>query len=342
MLDIRLVMILIYSKLVKCMDTEEKRKHCPLCLLPIAHYKQVKQLDYGCFYWEVDCTDCGKFQIEERFDRFPEFDDVERVKLRFIIRNYLDEHAGPFKEIFKIENNHKSIIAAASIPKGVDDRINLILRYIASTTSNLGDYTPPSTYAIWCNRLFLANQDMFIKLHNALSQDKNWIKVESNNPQGKTKITLTLSGWEEVRKLHSRSGTGKQAFVAMWFHDDMDDLYSQAIKPALESAGYTPFCIKWQAHTQRIDDKIISEIRKSRILIADVTGQRQSVYYEAGFAHGLNIPVIWTCDGREESNLHFDTRQYHHILWKNYKDLRERLIERIEALGLDLSPSSHS
>ena len=37
------------------------------------------------------------------------------------------------------------------------------------------------------------------------------------------------------------------------------------------------------------------QIRKSKFLIADFTGQRGGVYYEAGFAYGLGLPVIWTC-----------------------------------------------
>ncbi len=32
-----------------------------------------------------------------------------------------------------------------------------------------------------------------------------------------------------------------------------------------------------------------------RFMIADFTGHRGGVYFEAGFAHGLGIPVIWTC-----------------------------------------------
>ena len=45
----------------------------------------------------------------------------------------------------------------------------------------------------------------------------------------------------------------------------------------------------------KIDDEIIGEIRRSRFLVADFThgdkGARGSVYYEAGFAYGLGLPV---------------------------------------------------
>lgn len=56
-----------------------------------------------------------------------------------------------------------------------------------------------------------------------------------------------------------------------------------------------------------------AEIRRSRFLVADFThdkkqGARGSVYYEAGFAHGLNIPVIFTA--RDGTKPHFDTSAY--------------------------------
>ena len=65
--------------------------------------------------------------------------------------------------------------------------------------------------------------------------------------------------------------------------------------------------------------------------MADFTGQRGGVYFEAGFAMGLGIPVIWTCRDTDINDLHFDTRQYNHIPWANPKELRVRLQNRIEA-----------
>ena len=88
--------------------------------------------------------------------------------------------------------------------------------------------------------------------------------------------------------------------------------------------------------TLTITDKIIAEIRRSRFLVADFThgcdGARGSVYYEAGFAHGLNIPVIFTA--REGTKPHFDTSTYPHIFWNrdNLPAFRTALTNRILAL----------
>ena len=76
---------------------------------------------------------------------------------------------------------------------------------------------------------------------------------------------------------------------------------------------------------------IVAEIRRSSLLVADFTGHRGGVYFEAGLAMGLGIPVIWTCRTDCVSELHFDTRQYNHIVWTDVPELKTKLVNRIAA-----------
>ena len=56
------------------------------------------------------------------------------------------------------------------------------------------------------------------------------------------------------------------------------------------------------------------------------------IYFEAGFAHGLKIPVIFTYRADVFEELHFDTRQFNHIRWKEPEELKEKLTNRIAAV----------
>ena len=131
----------------------------------------------------------------------------------------------------------------------------------------------------------------------------------------------------------------KQAFVAMWFSDDVKEVYEKGIEPAIRDAGYEPLIINRKETNNKIDDEIIAEIRKSKFVVADFTSgrvgdtliARGGVYYEAGFAQGLGLPVIWTCRDDCIGHIHFDTRQYNHIVWKTPKDLHQQLLRRIQA-----------
>jgi hypothetical protein len=49
-------------------------------------------------------------------------------------------------------------------------------------------------------------------------------------------------------------------------------------------------------------------------------------------AMGLNIPIIWTCKDTSMKDLHFDTRQFPHIVWTNSEDLYNCVpVTRLEA-----------
>ena len=125
----------------------------------------------------------------------------------------------------------------------------------------------------------------------------------------------------------------------MWFGPSMDDTWENGIRPGIENAGYEALRIDRKEHSNKIDDEIIAEIRRSRFVVADFThgedaGARGGVYYEAGFAHGLNIPVIFTCRKDVLEKIHFDTRQYNHIVWEEGKlaEFRKELANRIAAV----------
>jgi nucleoside 2-deoxyribosyltransferase len=149
-------------------------------------------------------------------------------------------------------------------------------------------------------------------------------------------ISIEINGWRKLSELKKSSGTDrKQAFVAMWFDKTMDSFYQNGIKQAIEADGTKCIRIDLQEHNNKICDEIIAEIRKSNYLVADFTGNRGGVYYEAGFAYGLGIPVIWTIHQDHLANVHFDTRQYNHIVYETEEELKERFLSRIQATIVD-------
>ena len=117
----------------------------------------------------------------------------------------------------------------------------------------------------------------------------------------------------------------------MSFSPEVRQLWTDVIKLATRAAGYEPLRIDSKQHNGKIDDEIMASIRAPRFVVSDFTGNRGGVYYEAGFAHGLGLPVIFMC--REGDELHFDIRQYNCIFWKpeNFEDAQSRLKNRILA-----------
>jgi nucleoside 2-deoxyribosyltransferase len=109
-------------------------------------------------------------------------------------------------------------------------------------------------------------------------------------------------------------------------------------------AGYDPKIVNAEPFNGDIVDKIITLINRARFVIADLTGQRQGVYFEAGYAKGLNITVIYTVRkdeiGPKPSKInpdplkvHFDLNHQNIITWKEdeLEGFQRRLKDRITA-----------
>ena len=177
---------------------------------------------------------------------------------------------------------------------------------------------------------YLAAQGWIIKGREIRSGATIW---DATN--GTYLCSVTVPGYQQVEQMQAAKQTS-QCFVAMWFDRSMDEAYDYGIEPAVEQAGYTPMRIDRKDDLiDKIDDAIIAEIRRSRFLIADFThgeqGARGGVYYEAGFAQGIGIPVIFLCQNDRMEDVHFDTRQFFHIVWDSPGDLKEKLYNRIVA-----------
>lgn len=134
---------------------------------------------------------------------------------------------------------------------------------------------------------------------------------------------------DEIRKSSALSQNG---FIAMSFHPDLNEIYSNGFQVAVLGAGYDPIRMDKIEHINRIDDEIIKQINSSKFIVADFTGHKGGVYFEAGYAMGIGLPIFWTCKKSDMPELHFDIRQFNCIDWDSPGDLAKRLSARIEAV----------
>jgi hypothetical protein len=148
---------------------------------------------------------------------------------------------------------------------------------------------------------------------------------------GEAAFQITISGWRQLEPVLRPGGEPGRCFVASWLDAQMDEPYRIGIEPAVKACGYTPVWMKDIPENKGITDRILSEIRRAEFIVADFTGQRQSVYFEAGFARALGREVIWCCRDDDIKSLHFDTKHFGHVVWKDSADLRVKLEASIRA-----------
>jgi len=83
--------------------------------------------------------------------------------------------------------------------------------------------------------------------------------------------------------------------------------------------------------TERITDRILESIMKAQYVIVDLTNERPNVFFEAGFAHGLDKTLIYVA--RHGTVIHFDIKDYPIIAFRNMKELKDGLIKRFTSLA---------
>lgn len=161
-------------------------------------------------------------------------------------------------------------------------------------------------------------------LENAV--DAGYLKRSGNH------YSLTAKAWDHLMGPAAGGAIPGRCFVAMSFSDEHSPIYTEAIQPAVLEAGYTSVWMKDVLTNEDINYRMIIEIRKAQFLIADFTGLKSGVYFEAGFALGLGRHVFWTTKRDNLKNIHFDTNHYQHIVWATYDALKSQLLEKIVAL----------
>ncbi|MDR3470594.1 MAG: hypothetical protein P4M09_02715 [Devosia sp.] len=237
-------------------------------------------------------------------------------------------------------------------PLGYADKIERFFLLLDRLSFNVGDSIELEAHLApnhrladdiraWCE---LANEGEFVALQQLLLAER---LIETSQIAD---YDLTPTGFERLEAVARRRPNTRTVFVAMWFDPSTEGAYEDGIKRALEDAGYEPVRVDRLHPEGKIDDEIIAQIRRARFIVADFTcgtvdtgaGQRQpihrgGVYYEAGFAQGLDIPVIWSVRQDQIGAVHFDTRQFPHITWTDVADLRKALYNRVAArIGLAL------
>ncbi len=278
----------------------------------------------------IDCSYCGKYYLMHSFETDVYQKDEEKfykvsswIRMQndeFNIRPEIDD------EKFKAVLNMKD--------KKIKEKFDLMMKYIKNTSSTNIDLDKIKI-ACWLKNddelgIFLGKMiDMdYISGVGVEKSAANTYIIFINNAE------LTFDGLEYVESLDEPNINSKKVFAAFYFSDEIKEIFDTEVRKAVEECGltYTRVSSLGTAHDMTIDDEIIAMIKSSRIIIADFTDHRNSVYFEAGYALGMQLPVIWTCKRAHFDRLSFDTRQYPHILWDTADDLRQQIINRIKII----------
>ena len=316
---------------------EGNAQTCPICKL---NDDQIVHKGSGLLASRTKCPRCKEFIIFDLIE-FTAPDSFFGPKLSAWIRDRNERHA----EIPKLTNDTLEDLQKGLPNYGPREKQIILLQNIERKTEYPGksvqidpEFDIPLAWA--------SAQEEFMYYINSLIERgllRNLGKIGLPYHQGSIgeiiyerplafSVAITADGWDYLEQHERRIEERMQAFVAMSFSEDLKSIWEGPIYRAIKKAGYKPYRVDAEPHSDRIDVKIISEIKNSRFVVADVTEQKRGVYFEAGYAQGLGLPVIWCVRKDDLDNVHFDTRQYNHIVWETMDDLENQLYQFICAI----------
>jgi hypothetical protein len=328
---------------------------CPICKNTSANIVKSTTHEKGNPFKQVicysgDCPTCGNYFVNDDIvDLEMQQKNIPSYIISSMLRNLYESNKNLV--IYSFEQLKELVVN----PKSPIEKIELLLAYLFRKQEKMNVGVPINTTVDY-SLIFAHDKEEFEYFilqakkmgyvdsygFTTLPEFRNMNKLVEVIGNSELDIFLTLQGWKKASELVNQSRISNRAFVAMWFKEEdqkidnsHDKLFTQGIKPALINCGYEePFRSIEDLHNDKIPDRIIAQIKKSSLVVADLTGNRQCVYYEAGFAQGFGIPVIFTCNKNDEKKLKqvgFDISPYKIIFWNKYDELKVNLESRIKA-----------
>jgi len=101
-------------------------------------------------------------------------------------------------------------------------------------------------------------------------------------------------------------GGGDTCFVICPFGGWHDRYYTEVYRPAVEGVGLSPRRADDLYRPSAIVHDIWDYVKKSRVMLAELTGKNPNVFYELGLAHAVGKPVVLVSQSMED--VPFDLR----------------------------------
>lgn len=296
------------------------------------------------FFKSFECSICGRFNIDnEAGHRITQGMEITNIQ-RALISHRVRAKQGGDIPVMVSRNWLNHLVGDGTLPNPIEQANNLV-RYVGDEVSKTGENIkalPEHIHAI----IGAVRLNAAIDLAKEL-QIKGWLRLNPQGASGRigsephpvsfpTDINLTLDGWKQYMDEKAGRFAGAYGFLAMEFDNaELDTLVEEVLKPVIkEELGCELRDMRDFSQAGIIDSILRVAIRDARFVIVELTHDNNGAYWEAGYAEGLDKPVVYICErekfkrsNEEGGGTHFDTNHCTTVLWGkgDNKDFRQQL-----------------
>lgn len=262
--------------------------------------------------FEMTCTTCGHFKVTLQAQSALE-GTARAPKIQRWIHRANDDDKTPLLDMKMLD-----ALEQASPPTAMEQADECLLLLARKSSDVLGMMATFSEAELMA-RLGMADARgiSFVLQH---LEGLGFLR-EARCGIGSFAAQLTVSGWNRVQEMRRSSKDSRLIFMAMQFDNVvLRELVDRHFKPAAVAAGFTMRRVDEEPRAGLIDDLIRVDIRNSAMVVSDLTDRNRGAYWEAGFAEGLEKPVLYTCEaGAFHDERHFDVEHAQTIKWATGK-----------------------
>lgn len=316
-------------------------ENCPITQLPTKEFK-----DHGsvCQYKIEYANDLYFITLGREFTNImysePYIEKNIHLIAGAILNNQLIEGEGGGYKVFQIGSDWKEKIAKIDYPTNPKEKMDNLLKSLYQRQHYDGEEVDIEEIvekpAFWYKHFFKNENECYFYFEILKAQnfiDISWSQRHKiNRPVKPGHYNLNLNGLNYYLEITESGRLSNKCFVAMSFSNETKEI-REAIREALIATSFIPILVD-ELHIdsdKTINDRIIAELKGAKFCIADFTELKGGVYFESGFALGQGKPVIYCCAKKDFKDSHFDINHFSHILYDEPAELREALINKINA-----------
>lgn len=237
-----------------------------------------------------------------------------------VISAYIRELTDRGEKVSLSADDLESIVNSSKIPVTIEDKGNRLLQYLYRHSEAPGESVVIQPLSSSYNLTYSPNLQELVYIIDKLINEQFMIR------EGMT-FKLTDKGWNEAAAIAG----GKKIKPCIVLLSDAEDLHTEWVDkllPKIEQFGYIPRLLRHTSMHNR-EPYSLELIEESKLIIADLTGQSPEVYFTAGYALGLNIPVIWTVNSSEANDLFVQVKNIRPIVWDTAEELAVLLQQKL-------------